>query len=185
MKMSLKAQVITDPIYAERLSALQHEAFQRTGGDNASEDWTGILKMSEKYPDCSRVAGLFEGDDLSPEKMDAFLWVCSQGDNWQYRAAGSVRKGEVRIPYGYQLTWDMIRFAKAAGAEWFDMGGVTLSEGADAALEGISRFKRYFGREVAEVGAEWVLEPAPMRAKLATAISSGAKRLRTLKKKKT
>jgi hypothetical protein len=184
MKMSLKAQVITDPIYAERLTALQQEAFQRTGGDNASEDWTDILKISEKHPDCSRVAGLFEGDEFSPEKMDAFLWGCNHGDHWQYRAAGSARSGEVRIPYGYQLTWDMIRFAKAAGAEWFDMGGITLSEGNDSALEGISRFKRYFGREVAEVGAEWILEPAPMRAKLAAAISSGSQRLRALKKKK-
>jgi hypothetical protein len=183
MKMSLKTQVITDPIYAERLTGLQQQAFQRTGSDNASEDWIGILKTSEQHPNCSRVAGLFDGDELSPEKMDAFLWVCNHGDHWEYRAAGSARRGEVRIPYGYQLTWDMIRFAKAAGAEWFDMGGITLSEGDDSALEGISRFKRYFGREVAEVGAEWVLEPAPVRAKLAALISSGRQRLRALRRK--
>jgi lipid II:glycine glycyltransferase (peptidoglycan interpeptide bridge formation enzyme) len=71
----------------------------------------------------------------------------------------------------------MIRWAKATGAEWFDMGGVTLEEGEETALEGISRFKRYFSREVVEVGAEWALEPAPVKARIARMISHNARRI--------
>ena len=183
LKHSLKSLVLTDPIYAGRLAELQQQAFQRTGGDIASADWSGILKLSAEHPELSRIGGLFEGEDVSPEKMDAFLWICNHGDHWDYCAAGSSRRPDVKIPFGYQLAWDMIRFAKSAGATWFDMGGVTLSEGEDSGLEGISRFKRYFSREVAEVGAEWILEPSPMRARLANAISSGAHQLKNLKKK--
>jgi len=176
--MSLRSQVISDPVYAERLDELQQQAMTRTGGKPPSLDWQGVIKMSNENPSLSRVGGLFPGDDLAPENMGAFLWVCNHGDNVEYRAAGSTRRTDVKIPFGYLLAWDMIRWAKEIGVGWFDMGGVTLAEDNETELEGISRFKRYFSREVAEVGAEWILEPAPMVAKMATAVSSGASRVR-------
>jgi lipid II:glycine glycyltransferase (peptidoglycan interpeptide bridge formation enzyme) len=142
------------------------------------------LKLSKNSPHLSRVIGLFSGEDASPEKMEAFLWVCNHGDHVEYRAAGSARQTDSRIPYGYLLAWEMIRWAKAEGAEWFDMGGVTLAEGDEPELEGISRFKRYFSRDVVEVGAEWVLEPLPMRARIATLVSYGALSLRNLMEKR-
>jgi lipid II:glycine glycyltransferase (peptidoglycan interpeptide bridge formation enzyme) len=116
--------------------------------------------------------------------MEAFLWVCNHGDHVEYRAAGSTRRTDVRIPYGYLLAWEMIQWAKAEGAEWFDMGGVTLAGGDEPELEGISRFKRYFSRNVVEVGAEWVFEPFPLRARVATLVSSGASEIRKLMKKR-
>jgi len=178
IKTSLRSIVITDPVYAERLHELQHEALLRTGGRSPSQDWRGILRMSHENPNISRVVGLFPGEDTSPEKMGAFLWACNHGDHGEYRAAGSTRRGDLRIPYGYLLTWDVIRWAKATGAEWFDMGGVTLPEGDEPELEGISRFKRYFSRQIAEVGAEWVFEPFPLRARFATLVSRGASHVR-------
>ena len=79
------------------------------------------------------------------------------------------------VPYGHLLVWQMIRWSKSTGAEWFDMGGVTLEgEEDEASLEGISRFKKLFSREVVEIGAEWVLEPAPVRARIANVVSNGA-----------
>ena len=60
--------------------------------------------------------------------MAAFLWVCNHGDHVEYRAAGSTRQSDVHIPYGYLLAWEMIQWAKGEGAEWFDMGGVTMAE---------------------------------------------------------
>jgi lipid II:glycine glycyltransferase (peptidoglycan interpeptide bridge formation enzyme) len=172
--------VITDPIYAEKLKELQQQAFERTGGHNSSLDWRQVLKMSQEFPQLSRVAGLFLDEDTSPEKMEAFLWVCNHGDHVEYRAAGSTRRSDVRIPYGYQLAWEMIPWAKAVGAEWFDMGGVTLAEGDRPELDGISRFKRYFSRNVVEVGAEWVLEPSPVRARIAALVSSSASHVNRL-----
>jgi hypothetical protein len=62
------------------------------------------------------------------------------------------------------------------------MGGVTLADGDQPELEGISNFKRYFSREVVEVGAEWVLEPHPVRAGIATLVSGGAEHVRKLMK---
>lgn len=169
---------ITDQIYANRLMELQNEALHRTRGQIAGENWCGVLKLSQESPESSQVFGLFLGEDKSPENLAAFGWVCNHGDHGEYRAAGSTRRTDVKIPYGYLVAWDMIRWAKATGAEWFDMGGVTVGEGDESALEGISNFKRSFSREFAEVGAEWIIEPHPMRARIADAVSVGAHRSR-------
>ncbi len=178
IKNSLKSVAIYDRIYADRLQELQQEALHRTGGHTASDDWSAVLKLSEERPDLSRVFGLFPGEDKSPENMAAFGWVCNHGDHAEYRAAGSTRRADVKIPYGYLVVWDMIRWAKETGAGWFDMGGVTVGDGDAAALEGISSFKKCFSREIAEVGAEWIMEPAPLRARIADAFSKGAQRFR-------
>ncbi len=182
-KMSLRSLVIEDPAYADRIRELQAEAMRRTRGYRNLEDWKGILRMSKEYPNLSRVYGLFPNDDTSPENMGAFSWVCNHGDHGEYRAGGSKSRGEVRIPYGYLLMWEMIQWSKAQGAEWFDLGGVTLPGGDETALEGISEFKRSFSRETVEIGAEWVLETAPIRAKIVTAVTTGALRVRALMSK--
>ena len=180
MRKSGQSVVITDPIYSERLKELQQEALNRTGGHIAGEDWNAVLKLSREHPEISQVFGLFLGEDKSPDSMAAFGWVCNHGDHGEYRAAGSTRRPDVKIPFGYLVAWDMIRWAKATGAVWFDMGGVTVADGTEPALEGISNFKRSFSREVAEVGAEWIIEPSPMHARIADAVSQGTHRLRGL-----
>ena len=178
MKMNLRSVAITEPVYAERIRELQGEALQRTGGHIAQEDWQRVLQMSRENPNLSRVFGLFMGEEDTPENMGAFGWVCSHGDHGEYRAAGSTRRTDVRIPFGYLLVWDMIRWSKETGAEWFDMGGVTLAEGDEPALEGISEFKKFFSQDVVEVGAEWVLDTAPARARVADFVSNSARRVR-------
>ena len=120
--------------------------------------------MSQQHPDLSRVFGLFLGEDTAPEKMAAFSWFLNNGDHGEYRAAGSNRRIESPVPLGYLPVWEVIRWAKAMGAEWFDMGGVTL-EGAD------------------EIGSEWAMEPAPAKARIASVASNAASRLRDLKRK--
>lgn len=182
-RKSLRSEVITDPAYAGRLTELQNEALQRTGGHFASENWLGILKMSKEHPELSQVFGLFAGEDKTPQNMIAFGWVCNHGDHAEYRAAGSTRRPDLKLPYGYLIAWDMIRWAKSTGAQWFDMGGVTLGEADEAALEGISNFKRSFSREVVEVGAEWVLEPSPFRARMADLVSNCAQQIRKWRRK--
>jgi hypothetical protein len=184
VEMSLRSEVITDPRFVERIDELQQGAMQRTGGYKPAQDWRSVLIMSQKYPELSRVVGLFQGEG-TPENMGAFGWSLNHGDYVEHRAAGSTRQGDARIPYGYLLVWDMVRWAKSVGARWFDMGGVTVADGDENHLEGISRFKKYFSREVLEVGAEWVLEPAPLRAKVATAISNGTDRVRAWRAKKS
>ena len=185
VEMSLRSEVITDPLFVDRIDELQQGAMQRTGGYKPTQDWQSILIMSQKYPDLSRVVGLFQGEQTTPENMGAFGWSLNNGDYVEHRAAGSTRQTDVRIPYGYLLVWDMVQWAKSVGAQWFDMGGVTLAEGDQNHLEGISRFKKYFSRDVLEVGAEWVMEPAPLRAKVANAISNGTERVREWRAKRS
>jgi hypothetical protein len=170
--------IITDSKYADRIRELQQAALHRTRGHFDSEDWHAVLKLSREHPEISRVFGLFQGEDESPENFAAFGWVCRHGDHAEYRAAGSTRNADVKIPYGYLVAWDMIRWAKASGAKWFDFGGVTLSDGSDDPLKGISDFKRSFSREVAEVGSEWIYDPRPVRAQIASAISQSTQQLR-------
>jgi lipid II:glycine glycyltransferase (peptidoglycan interpeptide bridge formation enzyme) len=76
--------------------------------------------------------------------------------------------------------WETIRWAKVNGAEWFDMGGVTLGANDETALNGISEFKESFSQEVVEVGAEWELELQPVRARFVTLATSGAGLMREL-----
>jgi Acetyltransferase (GNAT) domain len=180
MKKSLRSVPLEDPAFAARIEEQQREAVQRTGGRVASLNWEGVLRLSKERPDLSRVFGSFVGDDQAPEKMRAFAWACSHGDHVEYRAAGSSRSGDSRLPFGYILVWEMIRWAKSNGAEWFDMGGVTLNEESESALSGISDFKRFFSQNLIEVGAEWVLEPLPLRARIAKAVSKSAERVARL-----
>ena len=168
--LSLRSCTITDPIYAERLEELQQMALQRTGGHIESRDWRGSLALSRKHPDLSCVVGVFKGESTAPKDMGAFGWACSNGDHVEYCAAGTQRSDD-GTPFGYLLVWDIVRWAKTTGADWFDMGGVVLKDDASP-LEGISRFKRYFSREVVEVGGEWILEPAPLLAMAQTMISN-------------
>ncbi len=89
----------------------------------------------------------------------------------------------MKIPFGYLVAWDMIRWAKSNGADWFDMGGVTLADSGTDALEGISNFKRSFSRQIEEVGSEWVFEPRPTQARVADLVTALAQRLRSLASK--
>jgi lipid II:glycine glycyltransferase (peptidoglycan interpeptide bridge formation enzyme) len=180
LNMSLPLIAISDPVYAGQLIELQQEALRRTGGHLGVVNWEGILKLSEEHPELSRVFGLFQSEDLAPENMAAFVWVCNHGDHAEYCLAGSKSRTEVKIPFGYVLVWEMVRWSKAVGAEWLDMGGVTLAGSDETTLEGISKFKRHFTHEVAEVGSEWHLEVAPVRAKIAAMVSDGARGMQRL-----
>jgi lipid II:glycine glycyltransferase (peptidoglycan interpeptide bridge formation enzyme) len=184
IRKSGQSVIISDPKYAARIGELQQAALNRTGGRIATEDWRAVLKMSQEQPELSRVFGLFLGEDESPENMAAFGWVCIHGDYGEYRAAGSTRNPDVKIPYGYLVAWDMIRWAKAAGANWFDFGGVTLSNGSADPLQGISDFKRSFSRDVAKVGAEWLYDPRPVRAQIASTVSQSMRHLQDWMKSK-
>ncbi len=184
VEMSLRSVVITDPVYVDRINELQQGALQRTGGYKPLQDWQNILAVSQEHPNLSCVVGLFQGEETKPENMGAFGWGLNHGDYVEQRAAGSTRQTDARIPYGYLVVWNLAQWAKSIGAQWFDMGGVTVAEGDENHLEGISRFKRYFSREILEVGAEWVLEPAPLRARIAAAISNGTERMREWRAKR-
>jgi hypothetical protein len=174
-KHALSLQTITSADYAERMGELIGETMTRTGGNNLRYDWRTIIELSNEYPDLSRIAGVCRTDITGPRCLLAFAWGRHHGDHVDYAVAASTRATDIRAPVGYAPAWDLIRWAKANGATWFDFGGITLSgSGSDDPLAGISDFKRYFGGDTTPVSEEWVFEPGALRAKLARTIGAGA-----------
>jgi len=179
-KHPVEVRPIEDPIWAERIEALRRESMSRTGGHAARRDWVARIDFSRCSPALARIVGLFRTDVVGPEALVAFACAFSHGEYAHYDASGATRSSGLRIPMSYALLWDLILWAKSNSASWFDFGGVTLGhlkDGEDA-LGGISDFKRSFTRKLVHVGAEWILEPRPLRARLARAISGTAERLR-------
>ncbi|WP_170834945.1 GNAT family N-acetyltransferase [Terriglobus roseus] len=163
-------RVLTEPQFAVALTALQQKAMERSGGTFRIPDWPSILKFSEAEPGMSRVVGLFpSADAVAPDTMLGFAWGCMHGDHAEYRAAGSAELGPEHrgISISHPLLWDLVRWTRENGGTWFDMGGVTLKEGGDDPLAGISATKRVFSETVEEVGEEWMLEPHPWKSRLA------------------
>ena len=167
---------IHDPVFAPRIDQLYRETMARTGDEREPADWSHLISFSRRHPDLSRLVGLFRGADHSPSSLLAFARGCFHVDHVHYDLAASTRDPALNVPLGYALIWDLIRWAKASGATWFDFGGVTSGRWGDRQdpLGGISDFKRHFSKTVVEVGAEWVLEPRPVEAKLAAVIRTGA-----------
>jgi hypothetical protein len=180
-KQGLEIRPIAEPSFAPRIVDLLRESIARTSGavriPDAAE-WAARIGFCQRHPDLARLVGLFRPEVAGPDSLLGFVCGCHHGDHVEYRHGGSTRNTGRRIPLLYGLIWDLIQWAKRTGAQWFDLGGVTLgslTEGTDS-LGGISDFKRFFSRTMVTVGEEWVLEPHPMRARLDRAISALAKR---------
>ena len=173
-------RTITEVLWAPRIEVLQNLALQRTGAEERKIDWAARIELSRLHPELSCFQGLFLTGAEGPESLAAFAWGVHNGDHSEYRAGGSARIPSSRLSLAYGLLWELIAWSKANGATWFDLGGVTIPDGAQGedALQGISDFKRYFSREVAEVGSEWQLEPRPLRARLAHEVGTLAEWVR-------
>ena len=175
-KSPLVVRVLNDARYADRIQQLQSESMNRTGSRNPSLDWSSVLDLSRLHPEMSRVVGIFKsGSEFDPQALIGFGWGCMHGDHGEYRAAGTTRTANTNLPLSYPLLWDLMGWAKEQGGTWFDLGGVTLGDSETDPLAGISDFKRYFSRNVEEVGEEWTLEPHPARSQLATLLRRGVR----------
>jgi hypothetical protein len=179
-KRPVKVGMVTEQRYGNRMQALLGESFGRTAGEHPDEEWGKWIEFGRTHPDLVRVVGLFSTERTDPERLWAFAVGCHHGDHVEYSVAASTREtGGVRLPMGYALAWDLIRWANATGAQWFDFGGVTEgSHDEDDRLGGISDFKRYFSKNRITVGDEWVYEPRPMRATLSRVLRGGRRRIR-------
>ncbi len=181
-KHGLLLQPVTDRACAGRLSELLHETMSRTGGHSFEIDWASIIELSTRYPDQSRIIGVFRDSSLAPESLLAFAWSRYNGDDADYAVAASTRAPDLKLPLGYAPAWDLICWAKRSGATWFDFGGISSgSHGSADPLGGISDFKRYFSKDIVTVGEEWTFDARPARALLARALGKGAAWARNLR----
>jgi hypothetical protein len=179
-KRGLEMQALHDPIYAARIEELMRESFQRTGGSAVRLPWRLILQCSDRSPNRSRIVGLFEPNNRTPNGLVAFAWGCVNGSYVSYEAAASTRRTEMgNLALAYAPLWDLILWAKRLGATWFDFGGVpAVDRVPDDPLGGIADFKRFFCEDIMEVRDEWTLEPRPFRASVARAMSVAVERMR-------
>ena len=186
-KAPVEVRPLTEERWAGRVAELLGLSLDRTGGHVGRLDWGPCIAFSRACPSLSRLVGLFRADGAGDEALIAFAWGLNHGDAAHYEAGGSTRATDLKVSMTYPLMWDLLCWAKSSGCARFDLGGVTAGHFGDGedALGGISDFKRYFSQQEAEVGAEWVLEPRPGRARLARFIGSTARRLSSLRGRPT
>jgi len=176
-KLPVQVRVIDDPRLGDRLEALSRETLDRTGGRyEALWDWAGVMALSRRVPDAARLVGLFRTDREGPDALLGFAWGWWNGQSASYFAGASSRPSDLgRVFIGHPLMWDLVMWAKRAGATWFDLGGVTTGTLASGdPLGGISDFKRLFSKETVAVAEDWVLNPHALPARLAAAVSGCA-----------
>ena len=188
-KKPVDVLTVDDPVHGPRVGALLRETLARTGGHyahHAHQDWRALIALSRRHPNLLRIVGMFRSPDRDPGALWAFAVGYNHGSHVEYGIAASTRQtGDIRLPMGYALAWDLMRWAKSLGAEWFDFGGITrgTQRDPDDPLGGISDFKRYFGTDVITVGEEWVFASRPVRAAIVGCVARCARRILDLRQK--
>jgi GNAT acetyltransferase-like protein len=176
-KQPVQVRLIEDRRLGKQLEVLSGEAFARTGARyEAAWDWAGVIELSRRIPDASRLVGLFRTDREGTDALLGFVWGWWNGQSVSYFAGASSRPSDLpRVGIIHPLFWDLIVWAKQAGATWFDLGGATAgTTGSADPVGGISDFKRRFCKDMADVAEDWVFEPHPLPARLAALVSTGA-----------
>jgi hypothetical protein len=175
-KHPVEVRTVDDPALGDRLDALMQETFARTGAPRETRwDWAGVIELSRRASDASRLVGLFRTDRDGPDALLGFAWGWWNGQSVSYWAGASTRPKDLRVHIVHPLFWDLILWAKRGGATWFDLGGVTAGTAASGdPVGGISDFKRLFSKETTDVAEDWVLHPRRWPARLASVVSTGA-----------
>jgi lipid II:glycine glycyltransferase (peptidoglycan interpeptide bridge formation enzyme) len=90
----------------------------------------------------------------------ATIWIRVGGHTWYSYGASSTEKREVRGSNAVQ--WAMIRDSLAAGADVYDLRGITDTLDADDPHVGLIQFKVGTGGEAVEYAGEWDLPIRPL-----------------------
>jgi hypothetical protein len=177
-KRPVEIKLVQDLTLVARLGEILSETFDRTAGAAAREPWRALIEYSRAHPDRARLVCLVRTDREGPEALVAFALGLNHGDHVEYSVAGSTRPPDLRMPFGYALAWDLMGWAKTAGAQWFDFGGIAADSTTDDERQGIHDFKRTFGNNVIEVSETWSCELRPVRGAWVRAVSGLTGRLR-------
>jgi lipid II:glycine glycyltransferase (peptidoglycan interpeptide bridge formation enzyme) len=107
--------------------------------------------MEAEDPDRVRLYLACHDGDL----VAATTWVRVGGHTWYSYGASTAAKREVQGSTAIQ--WQMMRDALAAGADVYDLRGITDTVAADDPHAGLIRFKVGTGGEAVEYVGEWDL----------------------------
>ena len=172
-KAGLTCREITDPAFAPRMNALLAISMARTGGRFVPTIWDDVMRFIDREPSRAVLIGVFRTDSDGPESLVGYVLGYRHGDTLEYGLAACARLADIRAPLLYAPTWELMRWGKRQGAEWFDFGGVTPGSRASGdPAGGISDFKRYFRSDITSVGEELVFTPSPRLSHLATSVST-------------
>jgi hypothetical protein len=157
-EIPVSVEPITEHSFAPRMNELVQQTMARTGGRFVPIDWAARINLARTQPDVCRIVGVIQHDLTGSEKLLAFAYGCHHGTLAHYADGASVRRQGLSVPLMYPLLCDLIMWARDHGAEWFDMGGITLGRFGDGQdpLGGISDFKRQFSEDVIDIADEWV-----------------------------
>jgi len=162
-KRALELRVVDDARIGERLDAILAETFGRTASRAEPQPWTEVIDYCRNHGDRARLVMAVRTDREGPEATIAFALGLRHGDHVEYAVAGSTRPPDLHVAVGYAVAWELICWARSAGARWFDYGGVTRQEDPADARRGIRNFKLMFGTDVTDVRREWTLVTSPAR----------------------
>ena len=169
-KLPVVVREITESRWVPRMKALLYATYERTGGQVQPGDWPARISLATMDPALTRLIGLFRTDRTDDASLVAFTWGLFHGDHATYEIGASERQDDIKVPLLTPLLWDLMRWARRRGASWFDLGGVSAG-GSDDPLSGITEFKRRLSKHEIDIGADWIIEPHPVRATLARSIS--------------
>ena len=159
--------------WAPACVAATNESMARTRGGETRFDFAAAFALRAAMPERVNALGLFMRD--RPDALVAFVIGFRHGELAEYGVAGSVGDPALRaLPFNYWLLWELIGWARGAGARWLDLGGLTDGGPGDPRA-GISDFKRHFSELDVETGRELVIDLQPARA-LAMNVWSEARR---------
>jgi lipid II:glycine glycyltransferase (peptidoglycan interpeptide bridge formation enzyme) len=112
---------------------------------------TMVEALSAEDPDRIRLYFARHEGDL----VAATIWIRVGAHTWYSYGASTTHKREVRGSNAIQ--WQMIRDALAAGADVYDLRGITDTLAADDSHVGLIQFKVGTGGEAVEYVGEWDL----------------------------
>src|SRR5436190_410130 len=162
-KRALELRVVNDARIGARLDEILAETFGRTASRAEPQPWTQVIEYCRNHPDRARLVSAVRTDRDGPDATIAFALGVRHADHVEYAVAGSTRPEDLHVAVGYAVAWELICWARSAGARWFDFGGVTEHEDPTDARRGIRNFKLMFGADVAEVRREWTFVARPTR----------------------
>ena len=152
-------EVVSSTTAAEALASLTafHELYVHTAERDhftprpLSYFQTMFEALGSEEPDRIRLyLARHEGDLVA-----ATIWIRVGGHTWYSYGASSTEKRDVRGSNAVQ--WAMIRDALAAGADVYDLRGITDTLDPDDSHVGLIQFKVGTGGEAVEYAGEWDL----------------------------
>lgn len=167
-KLGLKTVPLSGEHLLPAMARLYEATFLRNGADAPILDFHNVFASAKDG--ASALFGVFvNGAEQEPEALVAFAWVRSNGDHAVYDVAASTRRPELgRTPLGYPLLWTCVRWAKASGVHWMDLGGIPgATAPAESPLHSIAAFKRGFSTLDLDIGGQYRLEPNALLSILA------------------